>query len=128
MKLAAFALLAAALSPAAKAEEMLTCYFTEPFLTTKIESDMVREESPEGGKLFLVAVKTLNTDGSTTVEYKGLRSESHTINLRRDRQGSHGMSDRIFPYSAVRDGNLFGGCESESEKSRVVDFDTSAPL
>lgn len=124
MKLAAFAFLALAASPAARAEEMLTCYFTEPFITTKIESDMVREEGPEEGKIFLVAVRTQNTDGSLTVEYKGLRSESHTINLRRDWQGSDGMSDRIFPYSAVRDGNLYGGCESESEKHRVVDFDT----
>lgn len=123
MKPIIMALFAIAASPA-HAEEMITCHFTEPFITTKIESDMVREESPEGGKLFLVAVKTQNRDGSITVEYKGLRSESHTIKLRRDWQGSDGMSDRVFPYSAVRDENLSGGCESESEKHLVVDFDT----
>jgi uncharacterized membrane protein len=116
MKLFALAALAFVMSAPAHAEK-ITCTFTEPFITTVIDTAKnTVTETWEKKQRFRV-LKKAEKRGLVTLTYGRAGGERHVISYKRDWKGSDGMSDLVYPFSATRDKKLFGGCQTEKEKA-----------
>lgn len=118
--------------------DVLNCTFTEPFFSVTFEpetgkvtySGIDEEAAQDDITLEVLAEKTLTTDGKLVpVVAAGesvdqfyaifgskfeLQDENGNVlmSLTLDMQGSDGMSDNQYPFSAEYDGH-FGGCETQ---------------
>ncbi|RZA09814.1 MAG: hypothetical protein EOP11_00475 [Proteobacteria bacterium] len=116
MKFFALALLSLGFTAPAHAEK-ITCTFTEPFISTVIDTQKnTVSETWERTQSFRVLKKS-EKRGAITLSYGRIGGERHVITYKRDWKGSDGMSDLVYPFSATRDKNLFGGCQTEKEKA-----------
>lgn len=112
--------------------ELITCVFTEPFFSIDIDTaelSFVKTEpdwSSKGGgvittlQLENIEVTERNFKEGEPVQYVMSYEEDEIMTLALDYQGSDGMSDRIYPYSAEYDG-YFGGCYSETLEATFPD-------
>jgi uncharacterized membrane protein len=99
-------------------DEMITCSFTEPFLTVKVQSDLVEQIIPGSRQVFLVSNRADNSLGDIDLVYTGLDAQgavTHNLKLKLDNAGTDGVSDYVYPYSAVLDGSYLGGCSTKSK-------------
>lgn len=92
----------------------LTCYFTEPFLQVKIDTTKELATIFEYGEKSLeFPIQNLEPGDKVSTADFG----PYTLVFTEDGQGSDGMSDVIYPYSAVLKQNgkndLHGGCAQE---------------
>lgn len=115
MKLFALTALALAFGASAHAEK-ITCTFTEPFITTVIDAGKNSVTETWEKKNAYRLVKKSEKRGEVTITYSRGK-EIHTLSYKRDWKGSDGMSDLVYPFSAIRDKNLYGGCQTEKEKA-----------
>jgi uncharacterized membrane protein len=110
-----FAILMA--SQAARAEKIY-CYFTEPFINLTYDSDMnqVTHSSPGSEDKVGQAQVIFNKDGIIGITVVGI---NNSLVIDTTKPGSDGMSDYIYPFEAVVDGNLYGGCETDHLKKKL---------
>lgn len=126
-KPARLALLFMALStlmPAAASAGVLSCQFTEPFLTIAFDSatGVVTFASPDEidvdtGKIVprVIAEGAKLTRSDAWVGYPTLTLDAadgkRILEIRMNGQGSDGMSESVFPMEGVHEARV-GGCES----------------
>lgn len=120
-------LLTSALTQAS--EEILTCEVTEPFLTyqfnpklgTLTRTDSVTYPGVQvlSRDVKLVSKTNAQLDGKEGSQYQVVDTKTGKvyIDMKLDNQGSDGMSDLQFPFSAKIE-NWEGGCESTSTPAR----------
>ncbi len=108
----------------------VTCQFTEPFVTVKY--DIEKKQMQVAAEYFEnipvienLDLKMVSFDRFDVVDASG----STSLQIIPDGKGSDGMSDRVFPYSAVLtlpnlnvkdlhlEGPLHGGCETELRRA-----------
>jgi uncharacterized membrane protein len=116
----------ATFSLAAKAETV-NCVFTEPFFSVQVNeaAGTVLVNTPEGDYTYpLLEITRIN--GDTRVIYGNDIEENSVLVFRKDWQGTDGMSDFVYPYSAEfweGDSQIhYGGCSTETEKPREMDY------
>jgi hypothetical protein len=106
---------AIALGQSVAGADVIKCYFTEPFATyvysttesTLTVSDLSAE--PTDSTLRNISLQII---GAGALEFWNAQNTA-VLRLTIDGKGSDGMSDRIYPYSAVRlPGGQQGGCTS----------------
>lgn len=130
-------LLAVALShPTAFAapNEIISCNFTEPFFTVsyddslgllmrELADDEIRRDEETGETLVTIRrsydAQKIKT-GKNTYIVKNARGRV-VLELTRDFNGSDGMSDVTYAYSAKSDG-FVGGCRSNLYKSKEPSY------
>lgn len=90
----------------------ITCTFTEPFITAKLNpaKNTVREDSPEDldGTLYKVGSYD-NLDGTIVLTYS-----DKILRINTKKTGSDGMSETVYSYEGTLhhgDYPLIGGCE-----------------
>lgn len=107
------------MSTAVKAETF-KCVFTEPFFTINYDTttqlmkiDAAVEEANQVIKGVQFQVKQ---DGQFVLKDKKGKT---LLTMTLDNQGSDGMSDFTYPYSAIANG-FYGGCESSALKKKEL--------
>lgn len=106
-------------------DEVLTCRITEPFITytynpsynmlTVTDAVNFGEVNVVSNNAKLVSVTSIDQDGFLGSQYQVVDESTGQvfIEMTFDMQGSDGMSDITFPFSA-KIGAWHGGCESTS--------------
>jgi uncharacterized membrane protein len=112
----------------------VTCQFTEPFVTVKYQTltgqmEVIAEHYEQIPVISDLEAKLVNS-GENQVQVNVTNSSNQTLlQIIPDGKGSDGMSDRVFPYSAVLtlpdlnvkdlhlEGPLHGGCETELRRA-----------
>lgn len=102
--------------------ETIYCSFTEPFLTVNYNSDTskVLISSPTEGSAEFAAHMTFQKDGILKITAEGF---DHYMEINTTKEGSDGMSDFVYPFEGVVNGQLYGGCETDALKK----YDPNAP-
>jgi len=116
----------------AKHVEILTCHLTEPFITYKFNPvKKTLTQSYYGGdgpttqtlseNAFFQSMQEEDKDGELQSKYRVVDQKTGKvfINLTLDNNGSDGMSEYDYPYSA-KIGPHHGGCESSSAPARRI--------
>lgn len=126
----AFTIIVLALAPtlaSAQPTKTISCSFTEPFFTLDVdlEKKTVTRTEPNWDSQDLGTKVTVIAEGiSLAHDFSDPLAPTFAIvsaggsailDLSLDMQGSDGMSDVIFPFSA-RHGGMWGGCESDKLK------------
>lgn len=95
--------------------ETIYCSFTEPFLTVNYNSDTskVVVASPTEGSAEFPAHMTFQKDGILKITVEGF---DHYMEVNTTKEGSDGMSDFVYPFEGVVNGQLYGGCETDALK------------
>ncbi len=112
----------------------LTCQFTEPFVTVKYqistgEMTVIADDFQSIPAIQGLDIVFVNA-GEKNEQFNVLNSSKEVLlRIIPDGKGSDGMSDRVFPYSAVLtlpnlnvkdlhlEGPLHGGCETETVRA-----------
>lgn len=111
----------------------LKCQFTEPFVTVKYqtltgEMEVIAEYFESIPVIKGLENVMINSVTNTQLNVVNL-SDEVLLQIIPDGKGSDGMSDRVFPYSAVLtlpdlnvkdlhlEGPLHGGCETEFNRA-----------
>lgn len=113
------------LYPSFSYADVITCNFTEPFITTTYDT------STQVLQIKGADEKTASAIADVSFE---IRARSHFRLVRRDKtvvqelvlngHGSDGMSDKEYPYHATwtwHGSNLIGGCRSNALQARETD-------
>jgi uncharacterized membrane protein len=110
-----FAILLA--SQAAKAEKIY-CYFTEPFINLTYDSDTnkVIHSTPGSEDKVGIAEVIFNKDGKIQISVVGV---NNSMMIDTTKSGSDGMSDYVYPFEAIINGTLYGGCETDHLKKKL---------
>ncbi|WP_413559262.1 hypothetical protein [Bdellovibrio sp. HCB209] len=113
-----FAILMA--SQAAHAEKIY-CYFTEPFINVTYDSDtnQITKSSPGEEDQTGTAKVIFNKDGKILVS---VVENGHTLLIDTTKTGSDGMSDFVYPFEAIVNDTLYGGCETDHLKKKLSSF------
>lgn len=100
----------------------INCMFTEPFYYVSVneETRQLIFENPLEEQISNYEDVVLKTEGVTTeVSFGDPKGEIWNLVYTNDGQGNDGMSDRIYPFSAVLkrtdSGGHTGGCEIKEE-------------
>lgn len=115
-----FCVLTILLSGSLAKSDVLNCYFTEPFF--RIEYSMAKQSLT----IFIVGEDKPRIENTISFQIKGsglfeiVNKESKVLlEITLDNEGSDGMSDFIYPFSAKYFGShgetasiLYGACES----------------
>ncbi|QLY25540.1 hypothetical protein [Bdellovibrio sp. KM01] len=102
---------------AAKAEKIY-CFFTEPFINLTYDSDtnQVAHSSPGENDQTGVAQVIFDKGGKIQISVVGV---NNTMVIDTTKTGSDGMSDFIYPFEAIINGTLYGGCETDHLKKKL---------
>ena len=114
MRTAILAALASLALPAAASADVIRCTFTEPFvsMTYSMTQSSIEVVTPDGSEAIASVSFQILGPGQFALWDA---AEAAVVTLSLDYRGSDGMSDTIFPYSAVRTwegGDQHGGCWS----------------
>ncbi|UYL10490.1 hypothetical protein B9G69_007865 [Bdellovibrio sp. SKB1291214] len=98
--------------------EKIYCYFTEPFINLTYDSDtnLVVHSSPGNDDKVGEAEVVFNKNGSILITVVGI---NNSLLIDTTKPGSDGMSDFIYPFEAVVNGTLYGGCETDHIKKKL---------
>lgn len=95
--------------------EVFSCTFTEPFLKTAYDTSnktfTTMALSPKGNKVVTV-ISGVELQSKSANAFSLVAGEVILQTLTLDNQGSDGMSDIAYPYSAKTSADLIGGCFS----------------
>lgn len=113
--IAALILVAAQSASAMSTAPYLTCTFTEPFITLKLQVingkfENVREITPEDLKGTVYKIGSRENFGAVTI----LTYSDKILRIDYAKDGSDGMSDKIYSEEAILnpgENALYGGCE-----------------
>ncbi len=115
-------ILALALFSVTAQAEPLTCTFTEPFIGIVVDQEaktVVVTNEQEGESITHPILETHVGKEETRVIFGAGEEENSVLVYREDGQGSDGMSDLVYPYSAQtwtgEDGIFHGGCYTASK-------------
>lgn len=116
MRYAALLCLVAFAVPTAASADVIRCSFTEPFLsmTYSMTQSSIEVVTPDGNETIADISFQILGPGQFAL-WDADRTPVVTLNL--DYRGSDGMSDTIFPFSAIRTwegGGQDGGCWSNN--------------
>lgn len=120
--------LALALVANSASAQTYTCNFTEPFFNFEFsdETNLIKMTGPDIDVTFEKRDVEKDAIGGMTLRFGDAEDDNYVLRLVRDFQGSDGMSDLIYPYSAeLNQGDslhLIGGCYSETEAPREADY------
>ncbi|WP_413585905.1 hypothetical protein [Bdellovibrio sp. HCB274] len=111
-------ILAVSLSSHAAQAEKIYCAFTEPFINITYNSDTnkVVRSSPGSADVVGVANVIFHKEGKIAINIVGI---NNTVLIDTTKEGSDGMSDYIYPFEAIIDGTLYGGCETDHLKKKL---------
>lgn len=114
MRTAIFAALACMALPAVAEADVIRCTFTEPFIsmTYSMTQSSIEVVTPDGNETIASVSFQILGPGQFALWDA---AETALVTLSLDYRGSDGMSDTIFPYSALRaaeSGDQHGGCWS----------------
>lgn len=106
--------------PAAKAEKIY-CSFTEPFINLVYDSDTnkVTQSSPGTEDMTGTVEVIFNKDGK--IKITSIIS-GHTLLIDTTKTGSDGMSDYVYPFEAIANDSLYGGCETDHLKKKLSSY------
>jgi uncharacterized membrane protein len=118
MKILALAALLVSTAPAHAG--VIACTFTEPFLTIRVDESTqevtFRNETEK--REFRFPAQQITKDGNYSLVVFGAGgNNAWNLEYDLDGQGSDGMSDQVYPYSAVLTKGVsdlhHGGCKAE---------------
>ena len=106
--------------------DTLTCGFTEPFITveydanTKVVTKSGVEDYNEVTGEFVIVVISENAeirlsapDQAGTYDLVDVATGTVLLSMELNGNGTDGMSDQLYPFSAVYQ-NIYGGCSTET--------------
>ncbi len=118
-------ILALALFSVSAQAEVITCNFTEPFITMNVNEEAktieVIDNSMDETHFYQMNEFGTEKDGRTRVGY-GEGIDASVLIYVKDGKGTDGMSDMIYPYSAESWAShsdvLYGACYTASNPPR----------
>ncbi|MEK2689488.1 hypothetical protein [Bdellovibrio sp. GT3] len=106
------------LSAQAARAEKIYCFFTEPFfnLTYNSDTNKLVHSAPGSNDKEGVAKVIFNKHGKILITVVGVQG---SLMIDTSKNGSDGMSDFIYPFEGVVNGNMYGGCETDHLKKKL---------
>jgi uncharacterized membrane protein len=95
--------------------EKIYCVFTEPFINVVYNSNTNKVKIEAAGGQPQEVTVAVEFQQKGILQIQDLH-KTHTMKVDLTKEGSDGMSDFIYPFEAVLDDSLYGGCETDHLK------------